>query len=88
MMHQAIVCQSSSPFGPAFVLARYIRKFRASAAPQTLPRPLDSLEEPRIVLETVFEPIFIAGEADQDTRRLAVPCNHELVLFREPQVFG
>jgi hypothetical protein len=53
-----------------------------------LPRPLDSLQEPWIVLEPVFEPIFLGSETDQDTGRLAVPCNHELVLLGDAQVFG
>jgi hypothetical protein len=56
------------------------------AVSQALPRLFDPLEETRIILELIVEPIFIRGESDQNSRGFAVPRYDQLNFFRKAQI--
>lgn len=55
------------------------------AVTQSLPCLADTTEEGRMVLEPVLEPVFLIPEANQDPRRLAVACNHDLAFGSHAQ---
>ena len=61
-------------------------EFDSFAAAQAGPRLLNPLEETRIVLDLVIEPIILRGEAHQHAGRPAVPRNDNFFLLRHPEV--
>ena len=55
---------------------------------QARARLLDVAQEARVVLEAVVEPVVLALEPDQDTGRLAVARDDDLLSFCPAQVFS
>jgi hypothetical protein len=53
-------------------LFRYVFESDPASGAQAAPRLFDALQEPRIVFESVFEPVLFRFEADQHTRRFAM----------------
>ena len=53
----------------------------AEAGPKARPGSVDSLQEARIGLQAIFEPIILRGKADQDARRFPVARDHDLLLL-------
>src|SRR5216684_5666537 len=51
----------------------------AKSCAQAVPCLLDAVQEARVVLETVFEPVLFGLEADQHARRLAVTRDDDLL---------
>jgi hypothetical protein len=46
---------------------------------QAVPRLFDTAQEARVMLKTVFEPVFFRFEADQHTRRFAMARDDDLL---------
>ena len=52
---------------------------------QAVPCLLDATQKARVMLETIFEPVFFRFEADQHARRLAVARDDDLLRLRLPK---
>jgi hypothetical protein len=56
------------------------------SVPETLPRLCDPLEEAWIVFQFVIEPIVFRSKSHQDARRLSMPGDNDLLIFRQAEV--
>ena len=59
---------------------------RPAPRSETLPRLIDALQELRIVLEPIFEPIVFRSETDEYSSRLAMTRNDDFLTFRLAEV--
>jgi hypothetical protein len=80
----AFRAQSETGTKPS-VLELEILEADASALAKALPSGLDSAAKPRIIHQTILEPIVFGLEADQYPGRLAVPGDHDLLLLSKAQ---
>lgn len=62
----------SSGYGRLPLLHIDILDLHAACGPQAAPRLFDTLQETRIMLQAVFEPVVLRFESNQHTGRLAM----------------
>src|SRR5687767_10080217 len=69
----------SNPFKSALL----IKVLDSDAVPrlEAAPCGFDAVQEPRVMLEPVFEPVVFGLKPDQDARRLAMPGNDDVLLL-------
>src|ERR1700682_2028286 len=75
-----------APGSPSFCRRNTIESY-SFAIPQALAGSFDSLQEPRVILQLVVEPVFIGGKTDKDARGLAVARNDQSIFLRDAQIF-
>src|SRR5260221_9182498 len=82
-------CQKRRPsMGSAARQVRNVFELDSLAVPQATACPCDSVEEPRVILQLVVEPVFFTGESDQDARWLAVARNHQRLFLGHAEILG
>lgn len=59
----------------------------ASYFAQALPDGIDVLKKPRVMFQFVIEPIVFGAESNQDSGRLAMPRDDDLLLFANHRIY-
>src|SRR3990167_7382924 len=60
-------------------------QFHASAHTEARASLLDALHKPRVVFKSVVKPVVLRFESNEHARRLAMPCDDDIVSFGLPK---